>query len=1102
MRKLLLLLCTILLISCSKSPKFQLLNSKQTGIDFKNTISETDSFNVMKYEYIYNGAGTGIGDLNNDGLPDIIFAGNQVSPRIYLNQGNFKFKDITSNFAGLTNDQWYSSVTVVDINSDGWLDVYLTSTASDNPQKRKNRLWVNSGTKNEMDPAFTEMAEKYGIANDDQSVNAAFFDYDRDGNLDLYVLNNVVNARMNTAYRPKIVDGSALNNDKLYHNNGNGTFTDVTKQAGIVYEGFGLGLAIGDVNKDGYPDIYVSNDFISNDLFYINQGDGTFRNEIGKYMSYQSKSSMGNDMADVNNDGNPDMLTLDMLPETYYKKKQTINGFSYMFYLNDEKFGFEHQYLRNMLHLHNGFLKGEMLPFSEAGQMMGIYQTDWSWSPLIADYDNDGDKDLIVTNGFPRDLTDKDWTRFKVKAAGSYASDELLMDMAPAVKIPNVAFENKGDLLFVKRTDWLPQIPSYSYGASFVDLDNDGDLDYVVNNLNDDAFILRNTTVEKSKKQANFIKIRLAGKEANTMAIGSKVELWNKGKYQFTEHFLTRGYASSVDPIIHFGLSQDVSIDSIKVTWPASGNTSILKNVEANQTVEINERNYSPTYEDSKTLGKNDMLFNKRENVVNYVHEQTDYIDFVLNQRIIPHKFSQIGPRMAKGDIDNDGREDLIIGSTNKLTTTVLLRKGNIFEEARFDGLTTQKEFSEADLAILDIDGDGDNDVVAVAGGYENKQESEYIHYLYENRNGFFIRRTLPIPPFPASVVRPFDFDHDGDIDLFVGSRVKKGMFPYANHSWLINNDKGKLSVDSASRLNLGMVTDAIWTDYDKDGWEDLFVAKEWNSLVILKNMNGKELVPQIIPALEDKKGIWYSLVAGDFDQDGDDDYIAANLGDNHRFNVSDQYPLNLYAIDLEMDGIIDPLITAYWNDQNGKMKEYPINYLDELWSQSNYFQAKLNDYASFSFVSIDDILDENILKRLEFKLDVNTTSSYILWNDKTNFRWEKLPRSLQVSPIKKMIVLDINGDNWPDVLVGGNDYTYDIATGYYDSNKGIVLLNKGKNQEKEKSSFEVLPPSQSGILLQGMLESLLYFKGDTSLVVAGFNRAKATVFEHINVKK
>ncbi|TAL67885.1 MAG: hypothetical protein EPN88_07290, partial [Bacteroidetes bacterium] len=721
MRKYLLLLCPVLLISCSKSPKFQLLSSKRTGIDFRNTIVETDSLNIMKYEYIYNGAGTGIGDLNNDGLQDIIFAGNQVSTRIYLNKGNFKFKDITKNFTGLTNDQWYSGVTIVDINSDGWPDVYLTSTANDNPQKRKNRLWVSNGANDGKDPTFTEMAEKYGIADTSFSVNATFFDYDRDGFLDLYILNNTLSERMNTHYRAKILDGSAPNNDKLYHNNGNGTFTDVTRQAGITFEGFGLGLAVGDVNKDGYPDIYVSNDYISNDLFYINQGDGTFRNEIRQYMSYQSKSSMGNDMADVNNDGNPDMFTLDMMPETYCKKKQTINGFSYIFYVNDEKFGFEHQYLRNMLHLHNGFLKGEMLPFSEVGQLMGIYQTDWSWSPLFADYDNDGDKDLVVTNGYPRDLTDKDWTRLKVKAIGNYASDELLMSMAPSVKIPNVAYENTGDLRFIKRTDWLPQIPTYSYGASFVDLDNDGDLDYVVNNLNDEAFILRNTTMEKSKKQSDFIKIKLVGKGGNTMAIGAKVELWDKGKYQFTEHFLTRGYASSVDPIIHFGLSKEVSVDSIKVTWPASNNTSVLKNVAANQTIEINELSSSPAQKVISSA-RNDLLFNKRENVIDYVHEQTDYIDFFYDQTIIPHKFSQIGPRMAKGDLNNDGQEDLIIGSTNKLPTTVLLRKGNRFEETKIEGLTTRKEFSEADLAILDIDRDGDNDVVAVAGGYENKE--------------------------------------------------------------------------------------------------------------------------------------------------------------------------------------------------------------------------------------------------------------------------------------------------------------------------------------------------------------------------------------------
>lgn len=1100
MRKLLLLTGTIIIISCTESTKFKLLTSRQTGIKFNNAIVESDSFNVMKYEYIYNGAGTGIGDLNNDGLQDIVFSGNQVSPRVYLNTGHFKFRDITSNFERLTNNQWYSSVTMVDINSDGWLDVYFTSTANSNPASCKNRLWVNNGAKDGTDPLFTEMAEKYGIANENQSVNAAFFDYDRDGYLDLYILNNTVSERMNTSYRPKIVDGSATNNDRLYHNNGDGTFTDVTLQAGIVFEGFGLGLAIGDVNKDGYPDIYVSNDFISNDLLYINQGDGTFRNEISKYMSYQSKSSMGNDMADINNDGNLDMLTLDMMPESYYKKKQTINGFGYIFYLNDQKYGFEHQYLRNMLHLHNGFLKGEMLPYSEVGQMMGIYQTDWSWSALFADYDNDGDKDLIVTNGFARDLTDKDWTRMKVKAAGSFATDELLMDMAPAVKIPNVAFENKGEYSFIKRKDWLPDAPSYSYGASFVDLDNDGDLDYVVNNLNDEAFILRNTTIEKSGKKANFIKIKLLGKGDNTMAIGAKVELWSNGKYQYAEHFLTRGYASSVDPVIHFGLSQIDFVDSIRVTWPSGSASKVIKSIPANQTIEINEKDSIPSKRNEIFAGY-DFLFNKLEDVLNYEHRQNDFIDFALSQKIIPHKFSQIGPRMAKGDLNNDGQEDLIIGSTNLLPTTVLLRKGTRFKKSEIEGLTTLKEFTESDFAILDINGDGDNDVIAVAGGYENKEESEYVHYLYENHNGKFIRTPLPVPSFPASVVRPCDFDHDGSTDLFIGGRIKKGIFPYSNYSWLVHNDKGKLTVDSASRFNLGMVTDAVWTDYDKDGWEDLLVAREFNTLALLRNVNGKELVPQFIPALEKQNGIWYSLASGDFDQDGDDDYIVGNLGDNNRFTASDKYPLNLYAIDLEMDGTIDPILTAYWPDKDGKMTEYPVNYLDELSSQSNYFPVKFKDYATFSYASIQDILDEKLLERLEFQLLVNTTSSYILWNDNGSFRWEKLPVPLQVSPIKKMIVEDFNGDLYPDILLGGNDYSYELGTGFYDANKGIILLNKGKRQGEGKPVFDVLGPSQSGILLHGMLESLIYFRGDTSLVVAGFNRTKATVFEHINVK-
>jgi hypothetical protein len=472
---------------------------------------------------------------------------------------------------------------------------------------------------------------------------------------------------------------------------------------------------------------------------------------------------------------------------------------------------------------------------------------------------------------------------------------------------------------------------------------------------------------------------------------------------------------------------------------------------------------------------------------------------------------------MSKGDIDRDGHEDLIIGSTNKLPTKVFLRRGNRFEESNFEGLTTLKEYSESDLAILDIDRDSDNDVVTVAGGYEtlkeskykdylymavanvndNQEEIEYQHYLYENLNGKFVRIPLPVPPFLASVIRPFDYNHDGYIDLFIGSRVKKGKFPYADFSWLIHNNKGKLSADSTSHFNLGMVTDAIWTDYDKDGWEDLLVAREYNSLVILKNMNGKELVPQNIPELDNQHGLWYSLVAGDFDQDGDEDYIVGNLGDNNRFTVSDKYPLNLYSIDLDMDGILDPLTSAYWKDKNGNIKEYPINYLGDLRKQSTFFQMKFKNYTSFSHTSIDDILDKNMLKRLEFKLYVNTTLSYILWNDNSNFMWEELPISLQVSPIKKMLVEDFSGDHYLDVVIGGNDYTWDLSTGYFDANKGIVLLNRGKKHEKGKPFFEVLTPSQSGILLEGMVESLLYFKGDSPLIVAGLNRAKVAVFEN-----
>lgn len=1091
MRKLTILLLAAVLFSCSEPTKFELLSSAKTGVDFENRITVTDSFSVMTYEYIYNGAGVGIGDLNNDGLQDIIFAGNHVASKVYLNKGNFKFDDISENFPGIDNDQWFSSVTVADINNDGWQDVYMTATGVDSEEKNTNRLWINLGSSDGSVPTFTEKAIEYGIEETGQSINAAFFDYDLDGDLDLYVMSNTLNQRMNTNYREKILDGSAENNDQLYRNNGDETFTNVTLEAGILSEGFGLGLAISDLNHDGYPDIYVSNDFISNDLLYLNQGDGTFKNEIATYLSYQTKSSMGNDIADVNNDGFPDIYTMDMFPREYYKKKQTINGFSYIFYVYDERYGFEHQYLRNMLHLNNGLINDELVQFSEVGQMANIYHSEWSWSPLFADYDNDGDRDLIIANGYPVDMTDKDWTRLKAEVYGALAGDEYIVSMAPVLKVQNLAYENSGEINFEDRTkEWLPEVGSFSYGASFVDLDNDGDLDYITNNIDDKAFIMKNNTMEKAKGALNYIRINLVGTNNNVSALGAKVEIWSNGNYQFAEKFLTRGFASSVDPVIHFGLGENNRIDSIKVTWPSTSKTSVLTNIEANQLLTINEEN-SELYKEEVKQTQKEYLFTKRSDVLNYKHEEEDYVDFVLDQKTIPHKFSMVGPTMVKGDLNGDRLEDLLVGASNKQPTMAFVQKEGKFVRENFDGLTTDKEVIEADFSIIDIDNDGDNDVIALAGGYENEEEGEYQHYLYINENNKFTRQELPILTFPASVVRTCDFNHDGHEDIFVGARVKRLMFPYSNHSWLITNNNGELSTNPNFKLNLGMVTDAVWSDFDNDGWEDLIVTREWNSIAILKNIEGKSFEPIFIEEFQQKHGLWYSVAAGDFDKDGDDDYIFGNLGENHRFTISEEYPMRVYTVDLDRNGTLDPTLTAYWKDTLGVMTEYPVNYLDEILSQSNYFNRRFKNYTEFSFVPFSEMIDEETMSRIDLTLDVNTTSSYILWNEEEGIRWEKLPRAMQVSPISKMIVSDFNDDTYPDVLISGNDHSFEVSTGYYDANKGFVLMNKGDEQ-----GFDMLTPSESGIEFRGMTNSLNMIDGDKPLIISGSNRADARVFQ------
>src|SRR6478736_7454308 len=574
--------------SCDHSPKtlFELLPSDKTGIEFSNTILESDSFNIFDYDYIYNGGGVAVADFNNDGLQDIFFTGNMVPNKLYLNKGEMEFDDVSDEAQVNVKGKWNTGVVVVDINNDGWQDIYVCATKHEDSLKRANMLFLNKGTGKGKVPVFEEVAEQYGIADKGHSLMAAFFDYDRDGDLDLYVLTNMHAVTVSSNYRPKINDGSAVTNDRLYQNNGNGTFTNVTKKAGILYEGFGLGLAIGDLNLDGWPDIYVSNDFVTNDLLYINNQDGTFSNKIAQKIGHQSQSSMGNDVADYNNDGLPDIITMDMLPETNDRKKTSINNKSYLTYINNETFHYEPQYMRNMLQLNNGL--NDNVGFSEIGELAGVFQTEWSWSPLFVDVDNDGLKDLLITNGFPKDITDKDFVAYR-QDVGSYVSNSQLLDSVPVVKIPNYAYKNNGDLTFKDVSkEWGIVQPSFSNGAAFADFDNDGDLDYVVNNINDKAFLYENMLYSKNKKpDVNFLRVKLTGPPLNRGAIGASITLYHdNGKKQYFEEEVARGYLSSVEKTIHVGMGKSPQAASIVIRWP-DGKEQRLENVKVNQVLSV-----------------------------------------------------------------------------------------------------------------------------------------------------------------------------------------------------------------------------------------------------------------------------------------------------------------------------------------------------------------------------------------------------------------------------------------------------------------------------------------------------------------------------------
>ncbi|MCW5911195.1 MAG: VCBS repeat-containing protein [Cyclobacteriaceae bacterium] len=1093
MRLCFFVIILLVFFSCEKKNTgtlFRVLSPGETGIDFINRIEESDTFNILTYEYIYNGGGVAVADFNNDALPDIFFTGNQVLNRLYLNQGNLKFKDVTEEAGVNVTGRWNSGVTVVDINNDGWPDVYVCATAHPDAARRRNMLFVNTGTNSAGVPVFKEMAAAYNIDYPGNSVAATFFDYDKDGDLDLYILENVMLQGTPITYREKIKDGTAANSDKLFRND-NGFFTDVSIEAGIVYEGYGLGLTIQDFNNDSWPDIYVSNDYLSNDVLYINLKNGKFANETALSLGHQSNFSMGNDAGDINNDGLPDLITLDMLPEGSDRKKSTISNKMYQSYLNNEAFGYEYQHVRNMLQLNTA---DNELRFSEIGQLAGIHQTEWSWSALLADFDNDGWRDLVVTNGFPKDITDRDFGNYRSEVL-NVASPLRMIDSIPVVKVPNYAFKNNGDLTFTDvSTAWGLDQPSFSNGAAFADLDNDGDLDYIVNNINGSAFLYENrlNNQHNRSKSSHFLRIDFEGPGQNTKGLGSKVYVYYGPNQQYYEHYTFRGYLSSVEGIAHFGLGQSTMVDSVRIIWP-DGKQQTLKSVPADRKITVSYQNATEAKPAAGAVVDKLLVESAGETGIMFRHQQRDIIDFNI-QRTIPHKFSQFGPALAVGDVNGDGLEDLYVGGSTGIEGRFFIQNkdGKYTPGQKIMGSTRSTE--ETGALLFDFDNDGDLDLYLARGGFEQEEGAVYQSDLYINHNGTFTLSSELLPEMKTSTscVRAADFDDDGDLDLFIGSRVIPGSYPLPPRSYILKYDNGRY-IDVTDQvcpelMNLGMVTDAIWTDYDNNGTPDLVVVGELMAITVFKNEHGK--LSKVHTPLDNYVGWWNSITGADFDQDGDIDYVVGNLGLNNWYKVSDKKPLRVFAKDLDNNGSIEALLFCYTKMTDGTEQLCPVHFWDELNQQSPRFRRQFKKYRYFSRSTWETLLSENDKKDAYIR-DVNYAASVYVENlGNGNFQIHELPVDAQLAPVNGILAVDVNGDSWLDLLLVGNDYGNEVFIGRYDALTGVTLIND------TKGGFKTEKPAASGFYVPHDAKALVRIsKPGGDLVVASQNRDSLRVF-------